>query len=154
MVELPAASVQGVEIGQELAVREQVAEWPAMGLLPGKHAGEKATLVRPSHVAAGVADWVFATLVPVGVESVVERFDFALREELADDDEALQVEEEFFGVVHVDSDLPSVVESPTPPQAHVLCRQPLGVRTRHGIGWGQAVFAPPAQEGVGAVLLG
>ena len=105
----------------------------------------------PSHVAAGVADWVFAALVPVGVESVVERFDFALREEVADDDEALQVEEEFFSVVHVE--LPSVVELTIPPQAHVLCRQPLFVWTRHGIGWGQAVFAPPAQEGMGAVLL-
>lgn len=78
--------------------------------------------MQPSHVAAGIADWVFAALIPVGVESVVEGFDFALREELADDDEALQVEEEFFSVVHVDSDLPLVVGLSIPPQAHVLCR--------------------------------
>ena len=106
VVELPAASVQGVEVGQELAVREQVAEWLAMGLLIGEHAGEDAALMQPSHVAAGIADWVFAPLVPVGVKSVVERFDLARREELADDDEALQVEEEFFRVVHGDCDLP------------------------------------------------
>ena len=86
-------------------MREQVAEGLAMGLLIGEHAGEDAALMQPSHVATGVADWVFAVLVPVGVKSVVERFDFALREELADDDEALQVEEKFFSVVHVDSDL-------------------------------------------------
>ena len=91
-------------------MREQVAEWLAMGLLPGEHAGEDAALVQPGHVAAGVADWVFAALVPVGVESVVEGFDFALREELADDDEALQVEEELFSVVHGDSDPPYVVD--------------------------------------------
>ena len=89
MVELPAAPVQGVEIGQELAVRQQVAEGLAMGLRPSEHAGENTALGRSSHVAAGVADWVFAALVPVGVESVVECFDLALREELADDDEAL-----------------------------------------------------------------
>ena len=68
---------------------------------PGEHAGKDAPAPACERFAvAGVVVAVFAALVLVGVEGGVEGSDFFGGEEVGDLEKALEVEEEFFGVVH------------------------------------------------------
>ena len=100
MVEFPAPSEEGIEIGHESGVGENVAEGLAPGVVPGQHG-----VVVPAQVAAlefgavGAAD-VLAALVGVGVDGCVEGGDFARGEKACDDQESLEVEEVFLAVAH------------------------------------------------------
>ena len=101
VIHLPAPTEEGVQVGDQFGVGQQIAEGLAVRRLPREHAGEDAASLRTVRVAVGVVVGVLAPLVPVGVEGFVEGEDLVRGEETLDLQKTLQVKKKLLSVVHI-----------------------------------------------------
>ena len=79
---------------------QQRAEGLAVGLIPGKHAGEHAATLRAESIACRAMVGIVHSLVPIGIEGSVKVGDFLTTEEVFNLQKALQVKEKLFSVIH------------------------------------------------------
>ncbi len=107
VVELPAAAEQGVQIGNDLRMGQEIAEGPAPGLRPGQHAlvvpeGRLRTLEGPVPPVPAQVVWPIVGSQPVriGVERLVHRPYFVPGQETPDMKESLQVVQVLFFFAH------------------------------------------------------
>src|SRR5258708_17326444 len=103
MVEPPAASMNSVQIGNRLRMRDNVAVRVAPGLRPGQHSRKEAALMcsdqRFGITRERVA--VFPLFIHVGIDGSVESSDLFFGEKVPYDKKTLQIEQKLFSVIHI-----------------------------------------------------
>jgi hypothetical protein len=94
MIHLPAAAQEGVEVGDDFPMGEEIPKGLAVRFVPGEHSCEHPATYGAVKIPVRVMVRVVDATIPVGIEGFVERLYFGLGEKIGDLEVAVEVEKE------------------------------------------------------------